>query len=90
MNETERVRAIFELAVAQPALDKPELLWKAYIDFEMAKGDLVRARQIYERLLDRTKHLNVWISYALFEASAVEKVQEREQKKLCIQRARGI
>jgi len=26
--ETERARAIFELAISQPALDMPELLWK--------------------------------------------------------------
>lgn len=26
--ETERARAIYELAIAQPALDMPELLWK--------------------------------------------------------------
>jgi len=26
--ETERTRAIFELAISQPALDMPELLWK--------------------------------------------------------------
>lgn len=26
--ETERARGIFELAIAQPALDMPELLWK--------------------------------------------------------------
>ncbi len=30
-----RSRAIFELAVAQPVLDFPELLWKSYIDFEI-------------------------------------------------------
>ncbi len=28
--ETERARAIFELAFAQPALDMPELLWKVH------------------------------------------------------------
>lgn len=28
LSETERARAIFELAIAQPALDMPELLWK--------------------------------------------------------------
>lgn len=28
LDETERARAIFELAIAQPALDMPELLWK--------------------------------------------------------------
>lgn len=28
LDENERARAIFELAIAQPALDLPELLWK--------------------------------------------------------------
>ncbi|KAM0944487.1 putative tetratricopeptide-like helical domain superfamily [Dioscorea sansibarensis] len=70
LSETERARAIFELAIAQPALDRPELLWKAYIDFEISEGELERTRQLYERLLDRTKHLKVWVSYAQFEASA--------------------
>ena len=28
LDENERARAIFELAIAQPALDMPELLWK--------------------------------------------------------------
>eukprot|EP00962_Isochrysis_galbana_P024141 scaffold7379_cov126-Isochrysis_galbana.AAC.1 len=35
LGEEERARGIYELAVAQPALDMPEALWKAYIDFEM-------------------------------------------------------
>ncbi|KAH0720968.1 hypothetical protein KY284_005998 [Solanum tuberosum] len=35
--ETERARAVFELAIDQPALDIPELLWKAYIDFEISE-----------------------------------------------------
>ncbi|KAK9207943.1 hypothetical protein WN944_000292 [Citrus x changshan-huyou] len=71
LDETERARAIFELAIAQPALDLPELLWKAYIDFEISQGEYARTRALYERLLDRTKHLNVWISYVKFEASAM-------------------
>ncbi|KAI3792591.1 hypothetical protein L2E82_06474 [Cichorium intybus] len=92
LSETERARAIFELAIAQPALDMPELLWKAYIDFEIAEGEFERTRQLYERLLDRTKHLKVWISYAKFEASAIQEEEEHEdeQKKLCIQRARSV
>nr|GEV15311.1 crooked neck-like protein 1 [Tanacetum cinerariifolium] len=88
LNETERARAIFELTIAQPALYMPELLWKEYIDFEIAEGEFERTRQLYERLLDRTKHLKVWISYALFEASAFEEVQQRdvlqEKRQLCI------
>ncbi|CAA7028357.1 unnamed protein product [Microthlaspi erraticum] len=97
--ETERARAIFELAISQPALDMPELLWKAYIDFEISEGELERTRALYERLLDRTKHYKVWVSFAKFEASAVEGVEEDgdkeeeeviERKKECIRRARAI
>ncbi|XP_076935196.1 uncharacterized protein LOC143601773 [Bidens hawaiensis] len=57
LSETERARAIFELAVAQPALDMPEMLWKAYIDFETAEGEFERTRLLHERLLDRTEKL---------------------------------
>lgn len=48
----------------------PDLLWKAYIDFEKSVSEFESTRQLYERLRDRTKHFNVWISYAIFEASA--------------------
>ncbi|CAJ1927419.1 unnamed protein product [Sphenostylis stenocarpa] len=142
LSETERARGIFELAIAQPALDMPELLWKvmvdvmgggcevcglprygvthgqeeprrkveemyngksdvglptlgnyqehdtrtierkfsscatrseqAFVDFETDEGEFERARALYERLLDRTKHLKVWISYAEFEATAMD------------------
>lgn len=33
------VRAIFEVSVTQSALSMPELLWKAYIDFETEEGE---------------------------------------------------
>ncbi|GAU43700.1 hypothetical protein TSUD_254290 [Trifolium subterraneum] len=59
LSETERARAIFDLAIAQPALDMPEFLWKTYIDFEIAECEFERARVLYERLLDRTKHLKI-------------------------------
>ncbi|KAJ0042507.1 hypothetical protein Pint_17915 [Pistacia integerrima] len=97
LDETERARAIFELAIAQPALDMPEvvveeywtgsilarqqlrificdlqiMLLEAYIDFEISEGEFDRTRALYERLLDRTKHLKVWTSYTKFEASAM-------------------
>jgi len=61
------VRAIFELAIEQPQLDMPELLWKAYIDFEEEEGEYDRTRALYERLLEKTDHVKVWISYAQFE-----------------------
>ncbi|KAL3695296.1 hypothetical protein R1sor_009372 [Riccia sorocarpa] len=68
LGETERGRAILELAIAQPVLDMPELLWKAYIDFEISRKEHERTRQLYERMLNRTKDLKVWVSYAKFEA----------------------
>eukprot|EP00897_Mesotaenium_endlicherianum_P005435 jgi/Mesen1/491/ME001024S10726 len=69
LGETDRGRGIFELAIAQPVLDMPELLWKAYIDFEISEAEHERTRALYERLLERTKHVKVWISYAQFEAT---------------------
>jgi crooked neck len=59
LNEFDRARAVFELAIAQAVLDTPELLWKAYIDFEIAEGEYQRTRDLYERLLNRTKHVKV-------------------------------
>lgn len=66
LNEFDRARGIFELAIAQPVLDTPELLWKAYIDFEIGEGEYARARELYERLLNRTKHVKVGILVVLF------------------------
>ena len=63
--------AIFELAVSQPALDMPELVWKAYIDFEEEEaeeeGNYDRTRALYEQLLSKTDHVKVWIAFAQFE-----------------------
>ena len=67
IQEIDRARGIFELAVQQPILDMPELLWKAYIEFEMENQEFDKARSLYRRLLERTKHVRVWISFAKFE-----------------------
>ncbi|KAF6776923.1 hypothetical protein AHF37_03780 [Paragonimus kellicotti] len=70
LGETDRARAIYELAINRPLLDMPELLWKAYIDFEIEQYDWERARALYQRLLRRTQHVKVWISFANFELCA--------------------
>ncbi|OAD56338.1 Protein crooked neck [Eufriesea mexicana] len=67
LGDVERARAIFELAISQPRLDMPELLWKSYIDFEISQEETENARQLFERLLERTLHVKVWIAYAKFE-----------------------
>ena len=37
----------------------PEILWKAYIDFEVEQDETDRARDLYKRLLTRTQHVKV-------------------------------
>ena len=72
LGELDRCRAIFELAVEQEQpLDMPEAVWKAYIDFEISEGERKRARDLYERLLTRTQHVKVWMSFAQFEAATM-------------------
>ncbi|CAL8072243.1 unnamed protein product [Orchesella dallaii] len=69
LSDYERVRAIYELAVTQPRLDMPEILWKTYIDFETEQGETDKARELYYRLLQRTQHVKVWLSLSQFELS---------------------
>eukprot|EP00980_Cylindrotheca_fusiformis_P001669 scaffold381_cov138-Cylindrotheca_fusiformis.AAC.5 len=76
LGETERCRAIFELAISQPALDMPEVLWKGYIDFEIEEGEGDHARKLYNRLLEKTSHVKVWLSFGQFEATEVGKGME--------------
>lgn len=51
-------------------MDMPELIWKSWIDFEFEEEEYARVRELYERLLRRTSHVKVWVSYAQFEANA--------------------
>ena len=80
LDDLERARGVFELAAAQTALDMPELLWKAYIDFEEEEGEYQRARALYERLLRKTSHVKVWISYAQFELNVPDEGEAPEDE----------
>lgn len=76
LGDNERARAIFELAL-EPRHDQllmPEMLWKAYIDFEDEELEYERPRSLYERLLTMTNHAKVWISFVKFEINASEAV----------------
>jgi len=37
----------------------PEILWKAYIDFEMEAGERVVVRALYERLIALSGHVDI-------------------------------
>lgn len=70
LGDIDRARAIYELAISQPRLDMPEVLWKSYIDFEIEQEETERTRNLYRQLLQRTQHVKVWISFAQFELSS--------------------
>ncbi|KAJ2782151.1 NineTeen Complex (NTC) component [Coemansia interrupta] len=72
LGEPERCRALYEAAVSQHVLDMPEVLWKAYVDFEVSQGEHGRARALYTRLLEITDHVKVWLSWARMERTVEE------------------
>jgi crooked neck len=76
LGEVERARAIYDLAVEQPLLDMPEVLWKAFIDFEIEQEEAERTELLYRRLLERTKHVKVWISYSQFLATIAGRAED--------------
>lgn len=80
LGDVDRVRALFELATSQSALDMPELLWKSYIDFEFDEGERERTRALYERLLEKSKHLKIWLAYARFEMAKMSGAGEEEEE----------
>uniref|UniRef100_A0A7E4W298 TPR_REGION domain-containing protein n=1 Tax=Panagrellus redivivus TaxID=6233 RepID=A0A7E4W298_PANRE len=67
LGDTDRARAIYNMAIQQPALDMPEVLWKSYIDFEISEGENDHVRRLYNTLLEKTNHIKVWVSFTEFE-----------------------
>uniref|UniRef100_A0A1I8NZM9 Pre-mRNA-splicing factor Syf1/CRNKL1-like C-terminal HAT-repeats domain-containing protein n=1 Tax=Stomoxys calcitrans TaxID=35570 RepID=A0A1I8NZM9_STOCA len=88
LGDTDRARGIYELAIQQPRLDMPELLWKAYIDFEVGQAEYELARQLYEKLLERTQHVKVWMSYAKFELTS--QLGDEEDSEMNVRLARRV
>jgi crooked neck len=80
LDDTDRARGIYELGIDQPTLDMPELVWKSFIDFEEYEGEYSHVRELYERLLQKTDHVKVWINYARFEINVPEEEEEEEEE----------
>ncbi len=87
--DTDRARALFELGVGQAeraeegvggGLDMPEIVWKAYIDFEFGEREWERVDALYERLLEKSGHVKVWISYALSKVNQATAMEEDEDE----------
>jgi len=58
----------------------PELLWKAYIDFEVEEGERARGRALYERLAATSGHWKVWVAYAMFEAQPIQLPRDEREE----------
>ncbi|EPZ37048.1 hypothetical protein O9G_004459 [Rozella allomycis CSF55] len=67
LGDNDRSRSIFTLAISQKILDRPDVVWKSFIDFEIENEEFDNVRSLYERLLSETEHVKVWISFANFE-----------------------
>lgn len=78
LQEMQRCRAIYELAISQPVIDTPEMIWKSYIDLEISENEHEKVRDLYDKLLTKTKHMKVWVSYAQFEIS-VDRIERARQ-----------
>ena len=98
LKESRNLRRLLNRLIIKLSIIVCVCVWQAYIDFEIAEGELERTWASYERLLDRTKHYKVWVSFAKFEASAAEQEEDEkeeeeidaiERKKECIRRTRG-
>lgn len=55
----------------------PEIVWKTYINIELSNMEIEKVRSLYGRLLNKTKHVKVWISYAKFEQENQENLNAR-------------
>lgn len=82
--DIERARAIYSLAIRQSTqssgLDMPEVVWKAWIDFEFEEREWENVQDLYERLLERTGHVKVWVSYAQSWVAAAIAEEEDEDE----------
>lgn len=79
LGDTERAEAIYELAINQSKLDMPEVLWKAYIDFQIEQEEYDKTRKLYRRLLERTQHVKVGTSGQLQDLIMIKLLVQKYQ-----------
>ena len=66
IGEYERARKIIRQTLDLSFLDNLELVWKTAIDFEIGQQNDLEVAHLYNTLLERTKHVKVFVSFALF------------------------
>jgi len=50
------------------------------IDFEFDEGERDRTRALYERLLEKSRHLKIWLAYARFEMAKISSGDEEDEE----------
>eukprot|EP01061_Rhynchopus_euleeides_P016507 TRINITY_DN27825_c0_g1_i1.p1 TRINITY_DN27825_c0_g1~~TRINITY_DN27825_c0_g1_i1.p1 ORF type:complete len:664 (+),score=248.53 TRINITY_DN27825_c0_g1_i1:99-2090(+) len=70
-HEPERARELFQQATSQDVLEEPELVWKRFIASEVRQKSFDTARSLYRQLADKTKHVQVFLSWADMEFNEV-------------------
>lgn len=97
LDERDRARAIFSLASSLGEMDQPEMVWRTWIDAEYEWGEPGRVEAVYDRLLERTKHIKVWLAYARFHYNSItdgpadeDRSSGGEQQQDGVERARQV
>jgi len=80
VKENIRAKEIYELAIKQPILDMPEIVWKAYINYEILQMNRKGARELYERLVTKNSHIKVWLGFADFESNPLTLFCQKSKK----------
>ncbi|ONH69932.1 Pre-mRNA-splicing factor CLF1 [Cyberlindnera fabianii] len=68
LNDLDRARAIFEIALDAVTTGENALVWEKYVEFEVDLNEYERARAIYQKMLEKKlDDARAWIKCALFE-----------------------
>eukprot|EP00762_Andalucia_godoyi_P000609 ANDGO_05342.mRNA.1 Pre-mRNA-splicing factor clf1 len=70
LEEVERARSIFRLGCSQGSVIERDKIFRAFIEFEMGQNDVDRVRELYELFIENFKGMDVWLSFAVFEAES--------------------
>lgn len=72
LSEHARVHALYEAGVTIEEMDEPEIFWQRYIEYETENKAAARVISLYQRLLAKTRHVKVILSYANFVRNNAE------------------
>lgn len=69
LNEQVRARGLFNIALSENFLDKPDKIWVAFANFEADFGNDDDVRNVYRRFMSNYPSYKAWAGLAMFELS---------------------